>query len=146
MTNTVTQEAINNTILSILNGANDAGKEVYGASKMGVIKAVDFAQEQAPLVVQEFLQWKFAEGLIRLVVSLIVIGVSIWVCRKALKWMSNEDNDDTKVVGAVAIVFAITICFTVTLKGALPNMEQIAKIKIAPRVYLIEWISGQIKK
>lgn len=60
MTNTITnipQETINSVFIDMLKGANDASGEIYGAGKIGIVKAVDFVTEQAPLVVQEFLTW-----------------------------------------------------------------------------------------
>ena len=106
MTNNIPQETINNVLVNILRGAQDASSEIYGASKVGIIKAVDFASEQAPLVIQEFLAWKSAEAIFNIVfLSAFLIG-----------------------------------------KVLIKNTEQLIKIKVAPRVYVIEWVSSQVKK
>lgn len=49
------QETINSVVIDILKGVKETGSEIYGVTKEGLIKAVDFAQEQVPLVIQEFL-------------------------------------------------------------------------------------------
>ncbi len=54
ITNNIPQETINAVLIDILKGAKDASSEIYGASKTGIVKAVEFAQEQSPMVVQEF--------------------------------------------------------------------------------------------
>ncbi len=42
-------------LIDVLKGVKDAGSEMYATSKVGLAKAVDFAVEQAPIVVQELL-------------------------------------------------------------------------------------------
>lgn len=141
--NSIPQETINNVLVDILKGAKDAGHEIYGASKTGIVKAVDFAQEQAPLVVQEFLTWKFSQSVIYTIVALISIGVLGWIFTRARKWAS-ENNDGSEIFGWFGMVGSLIAILSVVFSTLIPNVEQMVKVKVAPRVFIIEWVSDQI--
>lgn len=143
MTNNVPQETINSVLVDILKGAKDASSEIYGASKTGIVKAVDFAQEQAPLVVQEFLQWKFAQSVIYVIIALISIGVLAWIFAQSRKWAS-ENNDGSEVFAWFGMFISLVVSVVVVFSVLVPNVEQMVKVKVAPRVYLIEWVSDQV--
>ena len=139
MTNNIPQETINSVLLDILKGAKDAGGEIYGASKISVAKAVDFAQEQAPLVVQEFLAWKFAEALIKLCLSLCLIAILGYIAKKC--WYYFMETDGESGLGVMFSMIFIVIIFS---SMTFTSFEQMVKVKVAPRVYLIEWTSEQV--
>lgn len=143
VTNNIPQETINSVLIDILKGAKDAGSEIYGASKSGIVKAVDFAQEQAPMVVQEFLKRKFAQSVIWTIVgviSLVTLVVVFLKCKKLAK--SNSDGD---IFGFFGMVISTIVFLTVCGTGVIPNVEQMVKVKVAPRVYMIEWVSDQVQ-
>jgi len=140
VTNNIPQETINSVLVDILKGAKDAGSEIYGASKTGIIKAVDFAQEQAPLVVQEFLTWKFAQATIWTVISVIGLIVLGYCIKKCINWL--EESGGGSMVG---ILFGVILFVVVMFVGLIPNVEQMVKVKVAPRVFIIEWVSDQVK-
>ena len=144
VTNNIPQETINSVLIDILKGAKDAGSEIYGASKTGIVKAVDFAQEQAPLVVQEFLQWKFAQGVIWAtvaVIALVALGIVFYKCKKIF----SENSDGSEIGGVFGMMISALIFCVVIGEGLLPNVEQMVKVKVAPRVYMIEWVSDQVQ-
>jgi hypothetical protein len=143
MTNNVPQETINSVLVDILKGANDASSEIYGASKTGIVKAVDFAQEQAPLVVQEFLTWKFAQSVIYVIIALISIGVLAWIFAQSRKWAS-ENNDGSEIFGWFGMSISLFASVAVVFSVLVPNVEQMVKVKVAPRVFIIEWVSDQV--
>jgi hypothetical protein len=143
ITNNIPQETINNVLIDILKGAKDASSEIYGASKAGIVKAVDFAQEQAPMVVQEFLTWKFAQSVIWTtvcVISLVALVVFFLKCKKLAESDSSED-----VIGFFGVIVCIIAFICVCAYGVIPNVEQMVKVKVAPRVYIIEWVSDQVQ-
>jgi hypothetical protein len=143
ITNNIPQETINNVLIDILKGAKDASSEIYGASKAGIVKAVDFAQEQAPMVVQEFLTWKFAQSVIWTtvgVISLVALVVIFLKCKKLAESDSSED-----VIGAFGVIVCIIAFMCVCAYGVIPNVEQMVKVKVAPRVYIIEWVGDQVQ-
>ena len=140
-TNSIPQETLNNVLIDMLRGAKDASSEIYAASKTGIVKAVDFAQEQAPLVMQEFLAWRFSQAIIYLIVGVIALALLVGIVKKCLSkdWLSASDGGS--LVGGV---FGIAIFALVFGTAIVPAVETIVKIKVAPRVYVIEWVADQV--
>ena len=136
----VSQDTINSIFVDILRGTREAGSEIYAAGKAGLVKAVDFAQEQAPLVVQEFLKWNFAHAAIHLTVAVIILITLIWCVRKCYKFATKQENiDDASCVPAWIGILILIVCIFGTGESIIPNVETMVKIKVAPRVYLIEY-------
>ena len=140
MTNT--QETVNTILIDVLKGVKETGSELYAAGKAGVAQAVDFALQQAPLVVQEFLSWKMSEAIINLIffgtASIIAFCVFIFLIKKAKKYIASD--------AIVAIFFgtAGTLIVLIALLGSIKKeIQTIVKIKLAPRVYIIEYVTGK---
>lgn len=148
MTNNIPQETINSVLIDILKGAKDAGHEIYGASKTGIVKAVEFAQEQSPMVVQEFLMWKYAQGIIYTVIAVIGLGALLWIanwCRKYInKTIDGSESDGNEVLAGLGMVISLMASACVLFNVLVPNIEQMVKVKVAPRVFIIEWVSDQV--
>lgn len=138
MTNT--QETVNTILIDVLKGVKETGSELYAAGKAGVAQAVDFALQQAPLVVQEFLSWKMSEAIINLIFfgigTVIMLFCLVFLLKKAKK---NIEND------AIVPIFFGTLFTVITLIALLNNIKKdiqtIVKIKLAPRVYIIEYVT-----
>lgn len=134
------QETINTILIDVLKGVKETGSELYAAGKAGVAQAVDFALQQAPLVVQEFLSWKMSEAIINLIFfgvgTVILLFCLIFLLKKAKK---NIEND------AIVPIFFGTLFTVITLIALLNNIKKdiqtIVKIKLAPRVYIIEYVT-----
>jgi FtsH-binding integral membrane protein len=138
MTNT--QETVNTILIDVLKGVKETGSELYAAGKAGVSQAVDFALQQAPLVVQEFLSWKMSEAIINLIFfgigTVIILFCLVFLLKKAKKNIENE--------AIVPIFFGtvFTVLALITLLGNIKkDIQTIAKIKVAPRVYIIEYVT-----
>ena len=136
------QETINTILIDVLKGVKETGSELYAAGKAGVAQAVDFALQQAPLVVQEFLSWKMSEAIINLIFfgvgTVILLFCLVFLLKKAKK---NIEND-----AIVPIFFgtAFTVIVLMMLFGTIKNnIQTIAKIKLAPRVYIIEYVTNK---
>ena len=140
MTNT--QETVNTILIDVLKGVKETGSELYAAGKTGVAQAVDFALQQTPLVVQEFLSWKMSEAIINLIFfgigTVIMLFCLVFLLKKAKK---NIEND------AIVPIFFGTLFTVITLIALLNNIKKdiqtIVKIKLAPRVYIIEYVTGK---
>ena len=134
------QETINTILIDVLKGVKETGSELYAAGKAGVAQAVDFALQQAPLVVQEFLSWKMSEAIINLIFfgvgTVILFFCLVFLLKKAKK---NIEND------AIVPIFFGTVFTVITLIALLGNIKKdiqtIVKIKLAPRVYIIEYVT-----
>lgn len=144
ITNNIPQETINTVLIDILKGAKDASSEIYGASKAGIVKAVDFAQEQAPMVVQEFLTWKFAHSVIWTIVGVIAL-IALVVAFLKFKKLARDSDSGGDIIGFFGMVGCVIAFLCVCGSNVIPNVEQMVKVKVAPRVYIIEWVSDQVQ-
>jgi hypothetical protein len=136
------QETINTILIDVLKGVKETGSELYAAGKAGVAQAVDFALQQAPLVVQEFLSWKMSEAIINLIFfgigAVILLFCLIYLLKKAKKHIEDE--------AIVPIFFGIsfTVISLIALLGYMKkDIQTVVKIKLAPRVYIIEYVTDR---
>ena len=114
-------------------------------------KAVDFAFEQAPLVVNELLRYKFIESIIYAASGLIGVLAGAWWLRKVYKnwsrWNENDDSGGGAVIGCIGSAIAALIIGSVCLGVVVvPRALEAVKIGVAPRVYLIEYTADLVKK
>jgi hypothetical protein len=142
MTNT--QETVNSILIDVLKGVKDAGSEMYATSKVGLAKAVDFAVEQAPIVVQEFLSWKMGEAIFNVIAYSIATIVLFFVLRFLLKKIKKIDMNygpEEIVPIGLSFLFSLFVFCFITFFQLKPNIETIIKIKLAPRVYILEYVT-----
>jgi hypothetical protein len=141
---------LNEVVIGILQGVKTCSGEVYDASKSAIIQSVDFAKEQAPLVVHEFLRWKMAEACIWLALWSIPAICLIWFGRKARILANSEKTPDTSKYTmdktdyiwwkwGFRILATILVMVNLSINGM-----TITKIAIAPRVFLIEYVVDTI--
>lgn len=138
-----TQTTVNDILIDILKGAKDAGSELYTAGKVGITHAVDFAIQQAPTVVQEFLSWKMGDAIFNCIFYSIAVIILLSIFIQVMKKVKVlKFHDDIIIVYSFILVFCIgfAVASTITIKS---NVETIIKIKLAPRVYIIEYVTGK---
>ena len=94
---------------------------------------IDFATVQAPLLAQEIIRWSlFGRCIGAIIGSCMIVAGAIFIYRKWNKWVTPTWND--VVLIPIVIILAgtvITIC----------NGVVIGKILLAPRLYLLEYVS-----
>lgn len=117
------------------------GQLVDGAKQV-TEKSVDFAMEQIPDIIHQLLLWKAADAVIGIIAMLILIVIFFKFLPK-VQAFAKEDRDPASLIlysvfgGAVLLVFpAIAIFWNVSL---------ILKIWLAPKIYLIEYVSELVK-
>jgi FtsH-binding integral membrane protein len=134
------QETINTILIDVLKGVKETGSELYAAGKAGVAQAVDFALQQAPLVVQEFLSWKMSEAIINLIFfgvgTVILLFCLVFLLKKAKKYSDHEEIVPIFFATAFTVIVLIFL-----LRNIKNDIQTIAKIKLAPRVYIIEYVT-----
>lgn len=142
---------LNEVIIDILRGVHTAGGEIYQASKTAITKSVDFTMEQAPLVVKEFLTWKAVQASIWIAVWGTVALCLFYAGRCFKKAQQSDklpDSDyyhfDKSNAGLLKWLCrgaaTATLIITLGINGMI-----IAKIAVAPRVYLIEYVVDAIQ-
>lgn len=134
------QETINTILIDVLKGVKETGSELYAAGKAGVAQAVDFALQQAPLVVQEFLSWKMSEAIINLIFFGVATVILLFCLGFLLKKAKKNIENDAIVPIFFGTVFTV-IALIFLLRNIKNDIQTIAKIKLAPRVYIIEYVT-----
>ena len=137
MSNTKTPSDLADTAIEKL----DSIMEFVSASAS---KTTDFVVEQTPLFIQELLAWNFTLSLIWFifgVMFILLIGVAIWVGKKIYKNVSYSADKDAAVFGTGVIC---CVLFGLGM-GFISNKLDWIKIKVAPRVWLVEYTSNLVK-
>ena len=105
-------------------------------------KASDFLKDQIPPVIHEIIMYK---GITAIIFLLVQISLIIYFYFLMVKLMKKEklrndkyDWEDSTVVGMVAgciIILISGICFLV-------NIQEIAMIYFAPRLYILDYLKS----
>ena len=104
----------------------------------------DFTAEQVPLFVQELLTYNFYMSLAGCIVGILMTLISIGIIVSGRLKDPNDVNDATQMI--IRFVTLI-VCGTFIISGptiALSNTEWV-KIKIAPRVFLVDYVLKNLK-
>lgn len=109
-------------------------------------KAIDLAATEAPLLMEEFLRWRFwyhaLHGSLLIAGTLVWVGFAMWLYRRAsaTHWSDGDWSTSFGVVVVCGIMF-----------GPLPYMRMghhifdALQVAIAPRVYLLEQVIQLVK-
>jgi hypothetical protein len=128
----------------------EAGSKVtsqFAAELLAMLRAAkDFSVEQAPLVVKELLGWAAVSAGIWLIVALALFAFGVLLfkrtnlARKAWKPQHAYEMNPWEP----AVVLSATL-FTTGLSVSVWALREIAYVTVAPRVYLIEYLSDLVK-
>ncbi len=97
----------------------------------------EFVIEQAPDVVQQLIAYSTVESSICLFVSLVIVVVGASLIRSGLKSLKKDKYDDF----AMICVVAGSISGVVGLTAITINSMALAKVLVAPKIFLIEYLS-----
>lgn len=136
---------LNQVVVEILTGARAASKDIYNASKEAVGKTVDFVSEQAPIVVDEFLKWQCAKAIIWGIIAVVISSILFGLCRKFHKYGSDKENYRNEELAFSLKWVSFTIACIIMIVGLGVNAATVVKIKVAPRVYMIDYVVDSIK-
>lgn len=113
-----------------------------------------FITEQTPLYIKEFLSWYFWEAVfyasVSAVLLCITLSVALWASKKYSKLRAKELENGERYGGSsekFQIAMAISLAASVML--LLPlfiNAHDALKVKIAPRVIIVEELTHKLKK
>lgn len=117
--------------------------------EQGAQKGVDILQEEVPLYVQELLSWMFVENIFNIITSLMwIIGAFLFsymlhIAVKSIR--EDEPNNEGCYVIYAANIFPL-IAFCIATSCAFDSAKQAVKIKVAPRVVVVEEISKLVNQ
>jgi hypothetical protein len=99
--------------------------------------AGEFATEQAPLVAQEYLSWMFWSSLLTIAACALVITVCTCIMYSAVRYIVRSKDSWDDHPQALFLVFPIMFIFFSAVH-AVDNIHVAVKVKVAPRVVLLE--------
>lgn len=144
-TNAVT--SINQAVISILMSGKAVGSDIYSASKEAIHNSIDFVSAQVPDVIRQFLMWRFAEAALNATLWLFAF-ITIWyLAYRISKHSKSESNQcrggdlcsqQTFEQAWAWILRAVS--FAPLGLGVFPQLLIMAKIYIAPKIYLLDYV------
>ncbi len=115
------------------------------AFQSGVEKAGTFTAEQAPLVVQEFIQWQIWGNLL----EVLYFGLGLFICYKLFLKLKKDLLEfvvkNKYSSGAEVLYVPLTIVALIFAMFFFYALSSAAKALVAPRVVVIEKISELTK-
>jgi hypothetical protein len=121
---------LENKLLDILNWVDGTTKP-----------SVDFIVEQTPLFIQELLTYNFYFSLTLFILSFLGAVGSILALYKIIKYLSKTNNAEL----FPPLVILLILPFTISIIGISHNLDWF-KIKMAPRVYVVDYLRTELKK
>ena len=111
--------------------------ELLQKTLTGVEKAGDFAVEQAPLVVQEYLAWGFWSSAFWATALLIPVVIYAFQLRRFCRWAWDNSDSDAEVLPVICTIAAVVVAGI-----GLSFVSDMIQIAVAPRVYIIEQLKA----
>ena len=112
-------------------------------SKEGILKGIEFAQEQVPVLVQQILAWEFWHNLILTlggVLCFIIIGWGLTFCLSLHK-KKKQENKYYESVDIWAPFTILATSFFILGVALFCSIFKVVKILVAPNLFLLEYIS-----
>ncbi len=114
--------------------------EVMGAELLDYLQSsAGFVVEQTPLVLQEILTYYFVFHLIWVAVCLVPLVAWIYTIRRYIRDYAKYSHDEKENWG-FCMAFGGVVAALAQI-GTLSNLFEVIKIILAPRLYLIEYVS-----
>jgi len=131
--------------------------EILAALAKAAEQAGAVAQEQLPLLVQEYLRWGFVEALVTVLLLAVLFCVAVTLAVRAHRWGGKACgcgqafkpnghtnyycNDPGPCIGVILLGVAAAACCV----GLFNHGSTALQIWIAPRVYLLERVSEMVR-
>lgn len=120
-------------------------KEEIIKNLAGIIEYVkqgaDFIKEQAPLYVQEMINYKIWVSCFEILLCVVGIIVSIYAMVKLIKYVNDEEEYDSDNSSVIAFGFLLIVVFIIFLLIVLcVDVETVIQATVAPRVFVVEQI------
>lgn len=114
--------------------------ELLGWLEQAIKTTTDFGTEQIPLFIQELLLYKFWMSLGGFAIGVLALIASIYTLFKFIKWcLKKSDND------ALPFTLWWGIPIVLSISAICSNTDWIM-IKLAPRLYLLEYVKTLFEK
>ena len=133
----------------------DLMERVFSWVEAAAQNVEEFAAKEIPPFIEEFLMWRFLDHGISVCVWVILTIIPVIVALIYKKYWTFDGFDDhpTKCIPSAIIVFVLGLISLLNFGIGSPqspstigHIKQMVKIKVAPKVYLVEEAAEIIKK
>tara|TARA_R110000868_G_scaffold398317_3_gene671439 strand:- start:1369 stop:1743 length:375 start_codon:yes stop_codon:yes gene_type:complete len=114
--------------------------ELLGWLEQAIKTTAEFGTEQIPLFIQELLLYKFWMSLGGFAIAILVLIFSIYTLIKFIKWCDKNHDSDSMAFG---LFWVIPIVVSII---AICSSTDWIMIKLAPRLYLLEYVKTLFAK
>lgn len=113
----------------------------------GIEGVWDFSKQEIPEVIKEFLTYNFYSRLFwGIFWTLVTLAISYGFYRVSKGFLKSARDDEEKTMAVVVpLIMCILFCICPVYK-TFSNMDDALKIKLAPRVFLLEQVKDMIKE
>ena len=106
-----------------------------------VKQGADFIKEQAPLYVQEMINYKIWVSCFEILLCVVGFIASIYAMEKLIKYVNDEEEYDSDNSSVIAFGFLLIVVFIIFLLIVLcVDVETVIQATVAPRVFVVEQI------
>ena len=106
-------------------------------------KTRDFSVEQAPDVVKQLVAYKYAETVFGIIVDAVLILFFFalgGLCAYSAQWVSGEPDGIGRVFAMVFSSIVGVFGFAGGCLGLCDNIQSLLKIRLAPKVFILEYL------
>lgn len=114
---------------------------ILDQTQEGILKVADILKEQVPQLVEEIYRWNFVTSFILFCVGVTILGLTIWGTVRLLKYFNKNNSLEEGGILLIFLVFPLAIGFAFICSNC-----AWLKILLAPKLYLIEYITTLIGK
>lgn len=113
-------------------------------------KIGDFATQEIPPFIHEYLNWKFWEAIVNASIGFffVILGLIwfIFFCKKVFKWSIQKDSKGYDTAWTLIPTASCVLAMCGIIFGfPYAPIKDIIQIKVAPKVFLIEKASSILK-
>lgn len=120
-------------------------KQYGGRIEDGLSQAVDYGMKEAPIMVAEWLKWRFWQNILPAVfgtllhIACVIFYICLWRASK------NWGGDNMALSRIFGVIFGGGVNAIILCNFTAPHIMTSLQIWIAPRIYLIEELSKLVK-
>ncbi len=140
----IIQSNFNSALFEIVSGSSYDTRQIVAVSPQILMKSLSYVEAEHPTQVAQFLDYHFFHAMINAFQWIGISATLLFLCRFSRRKMKDIDRADDVIIGLVNIFSWLTIlgCFGTILFGCVNEIQDMAKIKHAPRIYIVEYVSA----
>jgi TRAP-type C4-dicarboxylate transport system permease small subunit len=107
---------------------------------------LDFAKEQIPEFIQQLIRWQIGTNIFKLIVCIILLTLAIWLGVKYFSIIIKKwyEFDEIHIAFLVSWILGTVFMGIMSFIYIICNTSNLLKLWLAPKVFLIEYLSNII--